>query len=137
MTADTWYVVGLLANYDRNVKCFLNLYINSFPYFLRLGDENGTVALIYQFIQGTNNAGWTFGVVSEGNNKYLCIRHDGSNANNVKFSVNLEDSGIQVFNLFPWVPGQHPVNSSLLLSDFTNATPEIIRTLKATIDQIN
>ena len=135
--ANTWYVIGLLSNYGKYESSFINIYLNSYLYSVRINDSNGiSTDPIYQFIDSTNNSNYTLGVVTnDDGNKYLCIKlENASSSTFLKFSVDLVNTTQLAFNIFPYLPGQHPVTSSLLLSEFTDKTPERELRLKSTID---
>lgn len=133
VSADNWYVVGLLANYQSSSACWINLFINSYLYTIRIGANATSITSIIQYLDSNKDTSYTFGVASDGDNKYLCIKPK-QNINNLKFCVNLEYADNLIYNLFPWVPGQDPATSTLLLNEFTDLEPEKTLDLKVSLD---
>ena len=132
--ANTWVVVGLINNFQAYNNTTFTLYINSWFYKIRISDNNGTIDSITQLLKSTGATNYSFGVLSDGVKKYLCIK-SSSESQNMKFNFEIENSSNLLFPLNVMKPGYHPIESPILLTDFSNNTPETQITLNYSIGQ--
>lgn len=132
--ANGWYVVGLLNNVTANSTATLTLYINSWQYKFRIQfNENNICNGIYQIGNSTDSTNYTVGVLSDGTNKYICIK-SSSLAQYMKHDIKLETASNLCYLIScPTVPGDHPTSSNSLLSSFTNSTPEHQKALNSAL----
>ena len=120
--ADTWYIVGIIANSSAYNSLASKLYINGYEYQLRMTvDENNQVNNINQLCRGSGNNNWYVGTVTVNNNVYVCLKNSSS-VNNQKFYHKTSQSNNLIFDTVPVKNANIPA-SSRLLSDYTDLIP--------------
>ena len=128
VASETWYIIGGIANSDKNQRFSLLVFINGYMYNIHMQlDSNGNPTAIYQINKGSGTNNWTLGALKVGNGIYLCVKNTG-NANYTELNFEIIESYKQVFKTIPINTG-FPNNSSRLLSDYTASTPTITTNL--------
>lgn len=122
MTANTWYVVGIIANNTDYNAISSKLYINGWEYFIKLqGGDNKAITTIYQLMKGTGQSNWSIGTVTVDDNVYVCVKSE-TNTSATKFYHKTSKSNNLVFDVVP-VKNNNVASSTRLLSDYTNLVP--------------
>lgn len=120
--ANTWYIIGGIANAEPSERFSLNTFINGYKYDLHMQlNSNIEPSSIYQINKGTGLNNWTIGALKVDSGILLCIKNSGV-ANNTEFDFEIVQSYREVFKVIP-ISNGFPNTSSRLLSDYTNLTP--------------
>lgn len=123
LDADTWYIVKAFPNFASGTIVSGVLYINGYPYNLRLDASS-----ITQFGGTETDSDYTAGVFVENNTLFLCIKR-GISAVGTKFDFFTEHTFYKGWSINP-VHNDRPSSSSRELSVYTASTPTTTRILK-------
>ena len=127
---DTWYVVKVISNTSPWTVINGDLFLGNWPWKIRIDlDVNGNVSDIHKFNSGSGESRWLIGAVKDGQNLYLCAKSVTDNFS-TKAQFKITYSSEPTFCNYPLnVGGSNMVQSSKLLSDYTQNVPTVTERL--------
>lgn len=126
MTADTWYLAGVIGNWKTGDSVSVTLNVDGWNYQYRL-----SATAIQQFAGNDSEATrYTIGTIVSDNNLLICIK--SNEAGGHVFSTSLLNGTRNNFNIAP-VLNDSVQSSSRLLSGYTASTPSLSNTVYESI----
>lgn len=122
MTANTWYIIGVVGNFVSGDSGSIILNIDSWDYLFRMSS-----GAIQQFIADTNAAtNYTVGTFVENNCLIICAKT--TTTGNHRLNFRLGNTANPTFAIYP-IKGDSIAASSRLLSDYTATVPSLTKQL--------